>query len=97
MKLIDTLRSQAMIGMRNGDNNFEGVMLDNGAAKSPSGLSAYVRYCIHTSTEPILRESHRMFRSVGHGMISSLVKVAIRMPIGHSLCLTFDVDLIDQD
>eukprot|EP00171_Calliarthron_tuberculosum_P022358 IDg22358t1 len=35
---IKKLEADVMVGMRNGTNNFEGVMLDNGAAKSPSGL-----------------------------------------------------------
>ncbi len=72
-------------------------MIDNGAARSPSGLPAYIRYCIHTGTTPDLRPSNRAYRGIGHGIMQSLGTGTIRMPMAPALFMNFDVDVVDHD
>ncbi len=72
-------------------------MIDNGAAKSPSGLPAYIPYCIRTNTTPERRLSTRFFRGVSHGTVKELERASIRMSIGPDLFLTFHVDVVDHD
>ncbi len=44
------LNAEVLHGMKHGDQEFGGVMIDNGVARSPSGLPAYIRCSIlHTA------------------------------------------------
>ena len=76
---------------------FDGIMIDNGASKTPSGLPSCLRYCAHTGKMPTLKPSTRSFTGIGHGKIKSLGLADVRMPISEELFLEFDVDLINQD
>lgn len=51
-------------------DNFEGIMLDNGASGTPSGLPAYLRYCNFVGIEPSVRPSNRRFVGLGMGLWS---------------------------
>lgn len=51
-----------MIPEKNCD--FEGVMIGNGAAKSPSRLPAYPRYCVFTNSTPIMHPSNCRFSGI---------------------------------
>ncbi len=76
-----SLQARVMEGMKRNDQMFENIMIDNGADKSPSGLPAYNRHCIHTGTMPEMRPSNRGFRSIGHGIMRSLRTATVRMPM----------------
>jgi len=97
VNITERLKSEVIKIMKEGSNEFEGIMIDNGAAKSPSGLKAYIRYCAHTNSTPQVRASNRAFRGVGHGVQESLGVVPIRMPLGNQHMISFEVDLVDQD
>lgn len=86
-----------MKSMKNSKSGFEGFMIHNRAEKYPLGMQLYVRYCIHTSSEPLTRQSTTVFTCVGQVKFPSLRKVSVRIPIGESLFLDFDVDMIDQN
>ena len=83
--------------MKNRVSKFERVMLDSGAAKSPSGLRAFIHYCIHTDMVPKLKPSSRKFRGMGKGTINSPERCSIRIPIDPPLTLRFEVDIVDHD
>ena len=72
-------------------------MIDNGGAKSPAGIQAFIQYCAHTGTIRTITKSNRSFRGIGNGMNRSLGITSIRMPIGDTLTLEFNVELVDQD
>ncbi len=72
-------------------------MPDNGAAKSPAGLLAYLRYCGYCGVSPNLRQSNREFKGIGQGTTASLGLAEIRLPLGASLALTFEVDIVNHD
>lgn len=91
------LQQKVLTLMSKGKPEFEGIMIDNGASISPSGLSAYVRYCAYTNTKPDVRPSSRAFRGMGHGVQDSKGIVSIRMPIGDHCMIPFEVELVDQD
>ena len=76
---------------------FSGVMIDNGASKTPSGLPSYLRYCAHTGHKPTIKSSSRCFAGIGNGIIPSLALADVRMPLTPDLFLEFEVNLIDQD
>ncbi len=44
-----TIKTRVSNAMSDPNIEFEGVMIDNGAAKSPSGLPAYIRYCVNNT------------------------------------------------
>lgn len=77
-------------------SEFEGVMLDNGAAGTPSGLPAYLNYCTFTGIEPKLHPSNNKFVGVGKVVTPSLGSAIIRMPIGENL-LDFRTDIVQHD
>ena len=81
----------------NGNLKLEGVMLDNAAARSPSGLPAYLRYCAFSGIEPLLRESNRIFKGMGQWTTPSLGIAEVRLPIRSSLALTFDAGIVDHE
>ncbi len=88
--MVDSIISQGKLF-------FERVMLDNGAARSPAGLLAYLRYCAFCGTIPKLRPSNLVFKGMGRGTTPSLGLAEIRLPIGSSIALTFDIDVVDHD
>ena len=88
----ELLKSEVMKMTSEGNNDFEGAMIDNGASKSPSGLSAYLRLCAFTNSVPNLKPSSRGFSVIGSGVQMSMGAVTISMPIGKDLMLTFEVD-----
>lgn len=47
-----------------GKVEFSGVMIDNGAARSPSGVNCYMRYCTYTGYKPEIRPSNRAMREL---------------------------------
>ena len=53
--------------MMNGVCNFKGIMIDNGAAKSPAGLAQFISYCAHTGHVPSISLSSRAFRGMETG------------------------------
>ena len=75
----------------------DGIMIDNGASKTPSGLSSYLRYCAHTGHKPSIKSSSRSFSGIGNGIISSIALASVRMPLTPDLFLESEVSLIDQD
>ena len=79
------------------NDSFEGVMLDNGASGTPSGLPAYLRYCQHVGIKPQLRPSINSFVSIGKGIVRSLGVATIRMPLSPTFFLNFETDIIAQD
>ena len=81
----------------NGKTDFERVMIDNGASKSPSGLPAYIRYCAFTKLKPRISPSTRIFSGLGDGTKKSLGTAKVRIPISTYLIIYFQVELIDQD
>ena len=83
--------------MKFGNSQFEGVMIDDGAAKSPAGIQAFIRYCSHTGTIATITKSNLSFRGIVNGTNRSLGITSIRMPIGPTLTLEFNVELVDQD
>ena len=72
---------------------FEGIMLDNGAEGTPSGLPAYLRYCDFAN----LRPSNTRFVGLGDGVMPSLGVATVRMPLGHDRYLDFETDVVKQD
>ena len=68
----ELLKSKVMKMISEGNNDFEGVMIDNAASKSPSGLSAYLRYCAFTNSVPNLEPSGRGFSGIGSGVQMSM-------------------------
>lgn len=78
-------------------DKFEGIMLDNGASGTPSGLPAYLRYCEHVGIEPSLRPSNTSFVGLGKGIVRSLGVTTVRMPLGDSMFLDFETDVVEQD
>ena len=78
-------------------SSFEGVMLENGAAKSPSRYAAHLRYCNHSGVEPFLRPSSTQFSGIGSGLQKSMGLATVRMPLSSSFFMTFEVDVIEQD
>lgn len=76
---------------------FEGIMLDNGASGTPSGLLAYLRYCNFIGIEPTLRHSNRRFVGRGQGVVPSLGVATVRMPLGTSHFIDFETDVVAQD
>ena len=80
-----------------GKSYFEAVMIDNGAAKSPSELSAFVQYCAYSDSVSKLKASNKIFRAIGKGINRSLGKATIRILIDTLLTLEFEVDTIDHD
>ena len=76
---------------------FEGVMINNGAANSPAGIHAFIRYCAHTGKIPRIYPSNRSFRGIAHSINRSLGFTPIRLPIGPTLTLDFNAELVDQD
>ena len=75
--------------INSGSTNFEGVMIDNGAAKSPSGINAFIRYCARTAIVTTIRKSQLAFRGVGNCIVKSLGKAIIRIPLGALLTIEF--------
>ena len=51
-QLSETIDLQVFKLMTEQNFKFEGVMIDNGAAKSPTGIHAFIRYCAHTGKIP---------------------------------------------
>ena len=94
---IKFITDQVAILMKTHKTTFEGVMIDNGAALSPAGLPAYLRYCAHTGIAPSLKQSNRCFRGIGKGLERSLGKISIRLPLGPDCLLEFEVDLVEND
>ena len=76
---------------------FEGIMLDNGAAGTPSGLKAYLSYCEYANISPVLRPSNAQFVGLGKGVVHSLEKATIRMPLGKNTFIDFETDIVQQD
>ena len=64
------LKQCTIQAMKHDKVEFEGVMIDNGAAKSPSGLPAFIRYCAHAGFTPKLRQSSKIFRVLGMELIA---------------------------
>ena len=56
---------------------FEGVMIDNGTAKSPASIHAFIRYCAHKGKIPRIYPNNRSFRGIGNGIKRSLVFASI--------------------
>ena len=83
--------------MMNGTCEFKGIMIDNGAAKSPAGLVQFINYCAHTGHVPSISPSSRAFRGMGNGVNKSLGITTIRMPIGPLLTIEFKVELVNND
>ena len=76
---------------------FDGIMIDNGASKTPSGLPSYLRYCAHTGHNPTIKSSTRCFAGIGNGIIPYLALADVRMLLTPDLFLEFEVNLIYQD
>ena len=96
-ELAGCIDNHASALTKDGNSQFEGVMIDNGASKSPAGIPAFIRYCAHTETIPTITKSNRCFRGIGNGTNRSCGITSIRMPIGSTLALEFNVELVDQD
>ncbi len=92
-----SIQARVTEGMKRNDQKCKGVMIDNGTVKPPSGLPAYIRYCIHTGTMPELRPSNRDFPGICHCIMRSLGTATIRMPMDPGLFQNFDVDVLDHD
>ena len=48
---------------------FQGIMLDNGAAGTPSGLPEYLGYCNDVGIEPAVRPCNSSFVGLGKGIV----------------------------
>ncbi len=81
-KLNQTLQKLVDKLLLNGKLKFEGVMLDNGAAKSPAGLPAYLRYCTYSGVSPRHRYSNLVFKGMGKGTNASLGLAEVIVLIG---------------
>ena len=58
-----------------GKANFEGMVIDNGAARSLFGLPAFIRYCAYTGLRHNLKPRTCMIRAIGSGSHRSLGKL----------------------
>ena len=83
--------------IHSGSTNFEGIMIDNGDAKSPFGINVFIRYCAHTAIVPTITKSQQDFRGFGNGIVKSLGNAVIRIPLGVLLTIEFSVDLKEND
>ena len=52
--------------IHSGSTKFEGIMIDNGTAKSPSRIIAFMRYCAHTAIVPTIKKIEQAFRGFGN-------------------------------
>ncbi len=95
-KLVTFIDSEVSKMMKKGEFQFERIMIDNGAAKSPAGISAFMRYCAHTGSIPKIYPSERAFRGIRNGINKSLGRTSIRIPVGNALTIEFSVELVDQ-
>ena len=77
--------------------SFEGVVIDNGAARFPSGISALLRYCASTRIFPLLKLRKRCLKGMIKGRTTSLGCACIRIPLRNVLILEFDADILDHD
>lgn len=66
------MNKQVKILIDFGSSKLKGVMIGNGAAKSYSGIVAFVRYYAHTGIVPNIRPSSQEFTGVGNGPVKSL-------------------------
>ena len=96
-ELAGCIDQHASALMKDGNSQFEGIMIDNGAAKSPAGIQAFIRYCAHTGTIPTITKCNLSFRGIENGTNRSLGITSIRMPIGPILTREFNVELAGQD
>ena len=96
-ELAGCIDQHASALMKDGNEQFEGVKIDNGAAKSPARIQAFIGYCAHTGYIPTITKSNRCFPGIGNGTNRSFGLTSIRMPIGPTLTLEFNVELADQD
>ena len=62
---------------------FDGVMIDNGESRTPSGLPYYLRYCAHTGHKPTTKFSPPCFAGIVNGIIPSLALSCISFTIAY--------------
>lgn len=82
--LIYMIKQKVAQVMNDGTSIFEGVVIDTGAAKSPSGLNAFVSYCADIGKVPDIKPNYQAFKGIGNGIMKSLVSISIRIPFGNS-------------
>lgn len=79
------------------EDDFEGIMLDNGASGTPSGLPAFLRYCQFVGIQPTLSHSSNRFVGIGSGVVTSLGMAHVRLPLGNTHFIEFETDVVAQD
>ena len=76
---------------------FNGFVLENGAAGTPSEFSAYLRYFHHIGIEPHLGPINKIFVVFGEVTLKSFGVATVGMPLGRGIFLYFETGIVLQD